>query len=153
MANKNVHAEQTASEIAREFDQVDWIFVGAGTTGTFAGSFRATCDRVPENQGCGRRAGGLCHLRGAPAKRSIPGIGTSVRPKLADLVEPDRIVVVNEEERLKLSLLRSRISPACRRKHRYGPGRRTTVRSRVQPRRHHRRHIRGSRRKVLRHYL
>jgi len=25
MANKDVHAEQTANEIAREFDQVDWV--------------------------------------------------------------------------------------------------------------------------------
>ena len=32
IANKNVHAEQTANEIAREFDKVDWVFVGAGTT-------------------------------------------------------------------------------------------------------------------------
>lgn len=37
MANKSVHAEQTANEIAREFDRVDWIFVGTGTTGTIAG--------------------------------------------------------------------------------------------------------------------
>ena len=37
IANKNVHAEQTANEIAREFDKVDWVFVGAGTTGTLAG--------------------------------------------------------------------------------------------------------------------
>ena len=28
IANKNVHAEQTADEIAREFDKVDWVFVG-----------------------------------------------------------------------------------------------------------------------------
>ena len=37
VANKNVHAEQTANEVAREFETVDWIFVGAGTTGTLAG--------------------------------------------------------------------------------------------------------------------
>src|SRR6476659_3817111 len=37
VANKNVHAEQTATEIAREFYKVDWVFVGSGTTGTLAG--------------------------------------------------------------------------------------------------------------------
>src|SRR6185503_20461966 len=37
IANKNVHAEQTANEIAREFEKVDWVFVGSGTTGTLAG--------------------------------------------------------------------------------------------------------------------
>ncbi|MGA9501099.1 MAG: pyridoxal-phosphate dependent enzyme, partial [Pseudolabrys sp.] len=41
---------------------------------------------------------------GAPGKRNIPGIGTSVRPKLADLVTPDRIVVVNEEETIETCL-------------------------------------------------
>ena len=37
IANKQVHAEQTANEIAREFEHVDWIFIGAGTTGTLGG--------------------------------------------------------------------------------------------------------------------
>jgi cysteine synthase A len=45
---------------------------------------------------------------GAPGKRNIPGIGTSVRPKLADLAKPDRIVEVNEAKTVKacLSFLR-----------------------------------------------
>ena len=37
VANKNVHAEQTAKEIARRVRKVDWLFLGAGTTGTLAG--------------------------------------------------------------------------------------------------------------------
>ena len=36
-ANTNVHAEQTANEIAAEFERVDWVFVGTGTTGTIGG--------------------------------------------------------------------------------------------------------------------
>ena len=34
---------------------------------------------------------------GAPGKRNIPGIGTSVRPALADFAKPDRIITVSEE--------------------------------------------------------
>ena len=34
---------------------------------------------------------------GTPGKRFIPGIGTSVRPKLADLAIPDKVVTVDEE--------------------------------------------------------
>ena len=41
---------------------------------------------------------------GAPGKRNIPGIGTSVRPKLADLVKPDRIVAVKEEKTVETCL-------------------------------------------------
>ena len=37
VAAKNVHAEQTAGEIIEEFEKVDWIFVGSGTTGTITG--------------------------------------------------------------------------------------------------------------------
>ena len=40
----------------------------------------------------------------APGKRHIPGIGTSVRPKLADLAKPDRIVAVNEERTVEACL-------------------------------------------------
>jgi cysteine synthase A len=36
-ANKNVHAKETAAEITAEFDTVDWVFVGTGTTGTLGG--------------------------------------------------------------------------------------------------------------------
>ena len=41
---------------------------------------------------------------GAPGKRNIPGIGTSVRPKLADLAKPDRIVAVSEEKTVEACL-------------------------------------------------
>ena len=49
IANKNVHAEQTANEIAREFDKVDWVFVGTGTTGTLARDLRGTSSRIPKD--------------------------------------------------------------------------------------------------------
>ena len=56
MANKNVHAEQTANEIAREFDKLDWIFVGAGTTGTLAGVSERLRHEFPGNKGRSRRS-------------------------------------------------------------------------------------------------
>jgi cysteine synthase A len=41
---------------------------------------------------------------GRPGKRNIPGIGASVRPKLADLAKPDRIVAVKEEKTIEACL-------------------------------------------------
>ena len=41
---------------------------------------------------------------GRPGKRNIPGIGASVRPKLADLAKPDKIVAVNEERTVEACL-------------------------------------------------
>ena len=98
IANKNVHAEQTANEIAREFDKVDWVFVGTGTTGTLAGISEGLRQEFPRIKVVAVEPAGSVTFGGAPGKRNIPGIGTSMRPKLADLAKPDRIVVVNEEK-------------------------------------------------------
>ena len=104
IANKNVHAEQTANEIAREFDKVDWVFVGAGTTGTLGGISERLRQKFPRIKVVAVEPVGSVTFGGAPGKRNIPGIGTSVRPKLADLVTPDRIVAVNEEETVEACL-------------------------------------------------
>ena len=101
MANKNVHAEQTANEIAREFDTVDWVFVGTGTTGTLVGISEGLRQEFPRIKVVAVEPAGSVTFGGAPGKRNIPGIGTSLRPKLADLAKPDRIVVVNEGETIE----------------------------------------------------
>ncbi len=97
LANKNVHAEQTANEIAREFDKVDWVFVGAGTTGTLGGISERLRQEFPAIKVVAVDPVGSVTFGGAPGKRNIPGIGTSLRPKLADIANPDRVVAVNEE--------------------------------------------------------
>ena len=104
IANKNVHAEQTANEIAREFDKVDWVFVGTGTTGTLAGISERLRQKFPRIKVVAVEPVGSVTFGGAPGKRNIPGIGTSVRPKLADLVKPDRIVAVKEEKTVETCL-------------------------------------------------
>jgi N-(2-amino-2-carboxyethyl)-L-glutamate synthase len=96
LANKNVHAEQTANEIACEFDKVDWVFVGAGTTGTLAGVSERLHQEFPKIKVVAVEPVGSVTFGGAPGKRNIPGIGTSVRPKLADFANPDRVVAIDE---------------------------------------------------------
>ena len=104
IANKNVHAEQTANEIAREFDKVDWVFVGTGTTGTLAGISERLRQEFPRIRIVAVEPVGSVTFGGAPGKRNIPGIGASVRPKLADLAMPDRIVAVDEERTVEACL-------------------------------------------------
>jgi N-(2-amino-2-carboxyethyl)-L-glutamate synthase len=104
IANKNVHAEQTANEIAREFDNVDWVFVGTGTTGTLAGISERLRHEFPRIKVVAVEPAGSVTFGGVPGKRNIPGIGTSVKPKLADLANPDEVVVVNEEETVEACL-------------------------------------------------
>src|SRR3984957_168777 len=104
IANKNVHAEQTANEIAHEFDKVDWVFVGTGTTGTLAGISERLRAEFPRIKVVAVEPVGSVTFGGAPGKRNIPGIGASVRPKLADLAKPDRIVSLNEEKTVEACL-------------------------------------------------
>ena len=96
IANKNVHAAETAVEIANEFEKVDWIFVGTGTTGTLGGVSERLRQEFPNIKVVAVEPVGSVTFRGSPGKRSIPGIGTSLRPKLADLSNPDRIVEIDE---------------------------------------------------------
>jgi 2,3-diaminopropionate biosynthesis protein SbnA len=98
IANKNVHAEQTGNEIAKEFDKVDWLFVGTGTTGTLCGVSERLRQEFPDIKVVAVEPVGSVTFGGRPGRRTIPGIGTSVRPKLADLLNPDRVVEISEEE-------------------------------------------------------
>src|SRR5271156_5588200 len=104
IANKNVHAEQTTNEIAREFDKVDWVFVGTGTTGTLGGISERLRAEFPSIKVVAVEPVGSVTFGGGPCKRNIPGIGASVRPKLADLAKPDRMVAVNEEKTVEACL-------------------------------------------------
>jgi cysteine synthase A len=104
IANKNVHAEQTANEVAREFETVDWIFVGAGTTGTLAGVSERLRQLFPKIRVVAVEPVGSITFGGEPGKRNIPGIGTSIRPKLADHVNPDRVVAIDEERTVEACL-------------------------------------------------
>jgi cysteine synthase A len=98
IANKNVHAGQTGNEIAAEFDKVDWLFVGTGTTGTLCGVSERLRQEFPNIKVVAVEPVGSVTFGGRPGRRTIPGIGTSVRPKLADLADPDRVVEISEEE-------------------------------------------------------
>jgi cysteine synthase A len=104
IANKNVHVEQTANEIAREFDKVDWIFVGSGTTGTLGGISERLRGLFPKIKIVAVEPAGSVTFGGAPGKRNIPGIGTSVRPPIADHANPDMVVTIDEERTVEVCL-------------------------------------------------
>ena len=104
LANKQVHAEQTADEIASEFNKVDWIFVGAGTTGTLAGISEGLRHKFPAIKVVAVEPVGSVTFGGPPGKRNIPGIGTSLRPKLADVANPDRVIAIDEQSTVESCL-------------------------------------------------
>jgi cysteine synthase A len=90
------HYRTTAPAIVRQFPRLDVLFVGAGTTGTLMGCARWFREwrrpvRIVAVDSVGSVAFG-----GAPARRMIPGLGTSVRPPMLDESFVDEVVLVEE---------------------------------------------------------
>jgi cysteine synthase A len=99
--NWKAHYRSTAPAIARQFPQLDVLFVGAGTTGTLMGCARYLREwhrpvRIVAVDSVGSVAFG-----GPPGRRMIPGLGTSVRPPLLDESYVDEVVRVEEADAIR----------------------------------------------------
>ena len=101
-ANKLAHYRETAEEILNAFPNVDWLFVGTGTTGTFMGCAERVRERSPRTKIVAVEPKGSVTFGGAPAgPRHIPGIGTSEKPELADSSLADEIMYVDEPSTIR----------------------------------------------------
>jgi 2,3-diaminopropionate biosynthesis protein SbnA len=81
-ANPAAHQDTTARSIAEHFEQIDYLFIGAGTTGTLMGCksfFRA---HRPETRIIAVDSIGSVTFGYPPSARFIPGLGTSRRPEI-----------------------------------------------------------------------
>jgi N-(2-amino-2-carboxyethyl)-L-glutamate synthase len=95
------HFRTTGPAIARQFPQLDVLFVGAGTTGTLMGCARFFRQwhrrvRIVAVDSVGSIAFGA-----QPARRMIPGLGTGVRPELLDESLVDDVVWVEESDTVR----------------------------------------------------
>src|SRR3989449_331933 len=92
------HYELTASEICADFDSLDYVFIGVSTAGTIAGMSRRLKERYPNVRIIAADAKGSVIFGGAPSKRHIPGIGSSIVPQLLSHAKIDDVVVISERE-------------------------------------------------------
>lgn len=87
-ANPRVHREHTAREIVAGFGVPDWLFVGAGTTGTLMGcvehfrSIQASTTTTTTTTIVAVDSAGSVTFGGPPGRRHIPGLGSSRRPPI-----------------------------------------------------------------------
>ena len=95
---ENVHAHflTTSHEIWNDFDRVDYLFIGAGTTGTLNGCAQFFKKFSPHTKIIAVDAVGSVTFNQPAAKRYIPGLGTSLKPKLATTENIDDIIWVKE---------------------------------------------------------
>lgn len=102
--NIDAHYYTTAREIISYFPDPDYIFVGAGTTGTLGGIVKYFGEFHPTTKIVAVDAVGSVTFSQKPSPRYIPGIGTSRRPEIAGQLDRSKlhdIVWVDEADAIK----------------------------------------------------
>lgn len=90
------HYELTAGELLADVGHVDYLFVGVGTGATINGLSRRIDVEQPTATVVAVDVEGSAIFGGAPARRLIPGIGSSIRPPLVDTALIDEVTVLSE---------------------------------------------------------
>jgi len=99
--NWKAHYRSTAPAIARQFPQLDVLFVGAGTCGTLMGCARYFREWHRRVRIVAVETVGSVTFGGPPGRRMIPGLGTSVRPPMLDESYVDEVVRVEEADTIR----------------------------------------------------
>jgi cysteine synthase A len=92
------HYELTATEICADFDSLDYVFLGVSTAGTIAGMSRRLKEHYPDIRIIAVDTEGSVIFGGAPRKRYIPGVGSSIVPQLLSHAKIDDVVLISERE-------------------------------------------------------
>src|SRR5205814_2472227 len=92
------HYELTATEICDDFDSLEYVFIGVSTAGTIAGVSRRLKEQYPKIRVVAVDIEGSVIFGGAPRKRHIPGIGSSIVPPLLSHAMIDDVVLISERE-------------------------------------------------------
>ena len=99
--NWKAHYRRTAPAIARQFPQLDVLFVGAGTCGTLMGCAHYFREWHRPVRVVAVDSVGSVTFGGPPGRRMIPGLGTSVRPPMLDESYVDDVVRVEEADTIR----------------------------------------------------
>ncbi|MFF4794401.1 2,3-diaminopropionate biosynthesis protein SbnA [Streptomyces sp. NPDC001276] len=100
-SNSTAHYQHTAPAIARQFPDLDVLFIGAGTTGTLMGCARYFRTWHRPVHVVAIDTIGSVTFGGTPGHRTIPGLGTSIRPPLLDESYIDDVVHVEEADTIR----------------------------------------------------
>lgn len=92
------HYSTTAKEIFERFQNLDYLFIGAGTTGTLVGCAKFFKKYSPKTKIIAVDNKGSVTFGFPPLPRYIPGIGTSRKPEISSADNIHQIILVPEEE-------------------------------------------------------
>ncbi|MEU2738743.1 2,3-diaminopropionate biosynthesis protein SbnA [Streptomyces sp. NPDC007095] len=99
--NGMAHYRRTAPAIARQFPDLDVLFVGAGTTGTLMGCARYFREWHRPVHIVAVDSVGSVTFGGGAGRRMIPGLGASRRPPMLDESYVDDVVRVAETDTIR----------------------------------------------------
>ena len=97
-ANAEAHRRWTAASIDNRFPRLDYLFIGAGTTGTLMGCVKHFRTHRPDVKIVAVDAAGSVTFGRPPGKRYIPGLGTSRRPEIFDPAGLHAMETVSERD-------------------------------------------------------
>ncbi|WP_438672333.1 2,3-diaminopropionate biosynthesis protein SbnA [Solihabitans fulvus] len=97
-ANPRAHWERTAASILRSIEAIDYLFVGAGTTGTLMGCAAYFRQFSPKTRIIAVDTRGSVTFGYPAGPRHIPGLGTSRTPELLRMDNLDEVLLVDEAE-------------------------------------------------------
>jgi cysteine synthase A len=100
-ANPRVHWERTATSILNSINSVDYLFIGAGTTGTLMGCATYFRQFSPRTKIVAVDARGSVTFGYPPGPRHIPGLGASRIPELCNADIVDEVVLVEEVDTVR----------------------------------------------------
>ncbi|GAB4185349.1 MAG: 2,3-diaminopropionate biosynthesis protein SbnA [Wenzhouxiangellaceae bacterium] len=101
--NGLAHYYGTGLEIYKTFSDygLDYVFIPVGSGGTVTGVSRLLKEQFPNIQIVAVDSDGSVIFNGPPKPRFIPGMGSSIRPKLLDNAHIDHVVTVKEQNAVK----------------------------------------------------
>ena len=96
--NWQAHYHETAQEILDEVDAIDYLVLAVSTTGTIMGLARRLREAFPRLRVVAVDAAGSAIFGARPARRELPGLGSSIVPGLLDPTEIDDVVHVADSD-------------------------------------------------------
>jgi cysteine synthase A len=94
----DAHYRLTGGELCRALGTIDYLFVGVSTGGTVGGLSQRIKETSPSAKVIAVDAEGSAIFGGAPKRRRIPGLGSSIRPPLFEHALIDDVIMVSERD-------------------------------------------------------
>lgn len=100
--NINAHYHMTGLEILKNFPSPDFLFIGAGTTGTLGGVSKLFREKSPKTKIIAIDSIGSVTFGTSSGKRYIPGLGTSSPPPISKFSSYDSLLMIPEIDTINM---------------------------------------------------